>query len=54
MAGVEACLYSVGRAVDGDMALITGVEIRAVGVGNRPALRYETSVRGGRRKRPLM
>jgi hypothetical protein len=40
--------------VDGDVALIDGVEVRAIGVGNQSASRYESSVIGGERERPLM
>jgi hypothetical protein len=50
----RACLYSEGRVVDGAMALITCVKIRAVGVGNRPTSRYEPSVSGERGRLPLM
>jgi hypothetical protein len=35
------------------MALITGIEIRAIGVGNLPASRYEPSVCRGERKAPI-
>jgi hypothetical protein len=39
--------------VDGVVVLIAGIEIRAVGVENRPASRYELSVSGGERAAPI-
>jgi hypothetical protein len=39
--------------VYGVVALIAGVEIQAVEVGNRPASRYEPSVSKGERAAPI-